>query len=61
MLMSATDSRVVTVPVKTQWGPTTASASPALSSLTTTTAWVGIISWGPQNAPFSVAVLHLDT
>lgn len=41
--MSATDSRVATAPVKTQWDPTTASASPASSSHTTTTAWVRIL------------------
>lgn len=39
---SVNGSRAVTVPVKTPWDPTTVSASPALSSLTTTTAWVRI-------------------
>lgn len=42
--MSVNGSRAVTVPVKTPWDPTTVSASPALSSLTTTTAWVRIIA-----------------
>lgn len=40
--MSVNGSRAVMVPVKTPWDPTTVSASPALSSLTTTTAWVRI-------------------
>lgn len=40
--MSVNGSRAVTAPVKTQWDPTTVSASPASSSLTTTTAWVRV-------------------
>lgn len=41
--MSVTDIRVAMVPVKTLLDPTTVSASPALSSHTTMTAWVWII------------------